>query len=284
MRSRFFQYLGKRLARIYPIYWLYTLAVLLLFAVLYRQFYSLSHILRSLTLFPFHTELGEFPVIPPAHTLTYEIIFYIIFGLGIIVGRRMFAGLMLLWLALILLNMFWANGLFNGVFGAVIFNPINFEFFYGCCIAWLLVSKPLMLSRRQAIVLFWTAVILLLIAWISQLNNFGVLLQQQYLKFGIPFSLIIYSVSVFEQSKKQSFLKKLFVKLGDASYSIYLLHYTGIHVLNNTIFAKMPWLSSSHRLLLCLILITIGSLILYKWVEEPLINFFNRKLLLRSTK
>jgi exopolysaccharide production protein ExoZ len=278
MPAKFKQYMGRRLCRIYPIYWIYTITVIILYTFLFHTKFNFDYVARSLTLYPFHTELAQFPIIPPAHTLVYEVVFYVIFSVGILTSRKIFLGTMLFWLLLILVNMFTGGSLAKGLLATVVLNPINIEFFYGCIIAWLIINKPFSVSRSQGWILLFLGVALLAVSWVTQLNNYGILLAHHYLKFGISFSIIIYALSLLEGSDSHGMVKKLFVKLGDASYSIYLIHYIGLVILNNFILSKLTHVNSLGKLAISLVALIATSYYAYKWIEQPLIKYYHKKL------
>ena len=73
--SAFKQYISKRLLRVYPIYWLYTLMFLIIALAFYK--YNGSYLIqwigtnfigitRSFTLYPTHVAIKQLPIIPVA--------------------------------------------------------------------------------------------------------------------------------------------------------------------------------------------------------------------------
>ena len=71
--------------------------------------------------------------------------------------------------------------------------------------------------------------------------------------------------------------------LGDASYSIYLIH---IWILLRISDVRFPWMKQINGDLLIWILVVIcaaGGLLLYHFVEKPLLRFLQRKLLVKRT-
>jgi peptidoglycan/LPS O-acetylase OafA/YrhL len=85
--ARLANYLSKRLVRIYPIYWLVTLA-LLPFWIFIPEFGNPYHkeflsLIQSLLLWP----QNHFPHLAVGWTLSHEILFYLVFGI-LVLSRR----------------------------------------------------------------------------------------------------------------------------------------------------------------------------------------------------
>jgi len=276
--AKFKQYVLKRLARVYPIYWLYTLIVIVTFTILLHFHYKdIGYVIRSLVLYPFHTERGHYPIIAPAHTLTYELVFYTIFGIGILTNKKTLLTLMLLWLGLIVIHQVAGIRYYQNTLVNVIVSPLNIEFMYGCIMAHLIIHKTILIDKIRALILLFSGILLLYISCYTQFKNYGILLDNRYVKFGIPFSMIIYAAVILDTSR-QNMIKRLFVKLGDASYSIYLIHHVGLFLLTSLIFIRTPYLSSLARFVFSLaFLIAIGYLA-YKWLEQPLVKYLNKEI------
>ena len=83
----------KRFIRIVPIYWFYTLLkvamVLLLPALALRSELQIEHILSSLFFIPSMAPWGLMqPILPVGWTLNFEMLFYIIFGMAILINQN----------------------------------------------------------------------------------------------------------------------------------------------------------------------------------------------------
>ena len=79
------QFLLRRVTRIYPLYWLTCLGVLLLFSVglLQRQHWNLSDVISSFILVP-----SEKRLVGVSWTLVYEMYFYLIFAVTLLLESR----------------------------------------------------------------------------------------------------------------------------------------------------------------------------------------------------
>lgn len=200
--SKISEYFSKRLARIYPIYWVYTLVVLLLDVLLYKSTnrhivdwidLSAVNIFKSFILYPTDTASNQMPVLPVAWTLSYEIFFYIIFGLCMFANKKVFWTLSFLWVLAIL-----ARGLgFIAVKShllSFILNEKNVEFLFGCVIAELSLANRTISRKYIDSILLIFGISLLLLSWINEALGLIWFQKLDVLNFGIPYSIIIYSL------------------------------------------------------------------------------------------
>ena len=84
-----------RLVRIAPIYWIATLSLIAVLALLFGRAFISGEVMRSLALIPYWPAEGAqavglrpVPILWPGWTLFYELVFYALFGIGIAWGRR----------------------------------------------------------------------------------------------------------------------------------------------------------------------------------------------------
>ena len=93
------------------------------------------------------------------------------------------------------------------------------------------------------------------------------------LLFGIPSLLVVYTVAKTEMSGKVCFPISM-IKIGDASYSIYLSHVLVLAALGR-IWATMTitGVMINIAILVIMILATISvGLLSYRWIETPILN------------
>ena len=125
-------------------------------------------------------------------------------------------------------------------------------------------------------------VILFIIAAVFT-NNGNFILKNDYnriILFGLPSFIIIISLVKYELNK-QIYIPSIFLKLGDASYSIYLFHLplvaaffkivTKLHITN---YLLTLLLSGGLVITICY-----AGIIIYNKIEIPLIKWFNKKLI-----
>jgi peptidoglycan/LPS O-acetylase OafA/YrhL len=281
-RDRLKPFIIKRLIRIYPLYWLVTLAILPIYFLMPQTGYGyerdLTVIVKSLLLIP----QEHFPVLIVGWSLSHEMLFYGIFGciifLSLKLSRVLLAGWLLGTLALFIGN-------FTGVWTRenhsiqFLFNAHNLEFALGCLAAFLVLNKRFD-AEKFFFLLFGTT--LFLFFGVAQAQRS--LLPNPILAYGIPSMLIVLGAASFDlqRSHHQSNtpLLKLFTSLGDASYSIYLTHYLCLSLLLKLVLATHLIQMIGYAVTIGLLLpITIGiGYLTYKWLEHPITNGLRQRL------
>ena len=286
--AKFGYYIRKRFNRIYPIYWIYTLITLAIHFVLLKYTgkgliywinVNLENILRSLFLYPVNTAIQEAPIIPVAWTLSYEIVFYVMFGLLILSRQKISMFFITIWMAAVILNSFFSFQTANLLMG-VILNVKNLELFMGCMAAYLYRKYCCKLSKYQLRLLMTLAIFLLAISWWYNLRTgyiYDVIHKMDVITFGIPFFIIILCAVLLEEKVpiNKGSLKNIFIYLGDASYSIYLTHFITI-TLVNIILTKLVCFNSSMIFSVSVLTSVIVGFLLYRFIEKPLLNWLNK--------
>ena len=233
------EFILARIIRIVPVYWFYTFGVMLLMVVaptLYRtNELSVRHLVLSLLFIPHHTAVvpdSILPMVKVGWTLIYEMSFYLVFALAMVVSFRRRIAVTAAVLATVvaisaLAGPFSAQALLNDSSAAFYLHfygyQIVLEFVLGMLIAayYLHGKLPrLNIWIGVAIVLLASAVMLAT----SQGGDADVVESSNRLFcFGIPAAAIVLTVLLLENS---GYIGKsnAFLLIGDASYSIYLVH------------------------------------------------------------
>ncbi|ABA20474.1 Acyltransferase 3 [Trichormus variabilis ATCC 29413] len=276
-KSKTFTFLFKRFLRIYPIYWVFlSLKLLASFSFSYNPSSterSLIEMLKAFTLFPQQQEVLSSSFLGVSWTLSYEILFYIIFALLIALPTRISFPIVGVWLLGVFGN-FW--GLLNlppdSVFLKFIFSHYNLEFALGCLAAYLFARSKI----KWGMVLISVGAFLYTLSAINyhhQIVNLS-----QVITFGIPSMLLVLGCVSLENTKNIQ-VPPLLVYLGDASYSIYLAHGFAINNISKLIQKIYPSMTenifvlNSIGLLIAAISIVFGCLV-HSFIEKPLILTF----------
>lgn len=273
-RERLPIYLYKRFVRVYPVYWLYTALVLVanfaLLHLLHKHLVSwvglnLSNLLSCLLLYPTNVAANVMPVLPVAWTLSYEVFFYAAFSLLIAVGRRYSIPILSAW-ALCSVGNLAIHHHYGNLFINLAMSSRNVEFLFGAAIAYFTVKSRRTISSSFFLVLLAVGAGLLSVSWSNAHEGIHA---DPTISFGVPFSLILLSLIGLERSGMQ--IRGVWGYLGDASYSIYLLHYLLIVVLAD-LFLKAGFRNSYLEFAaIASICIAVGCLS-YAFIEAPLVK------------
>ncbi|PBB23920.1 MULTISPECIES: acyltransferase [unclassified Mesorhizobium] len=218
----FREFAVKRVFRIYPVYWV--------------AFAVASIVLLTTTVSLAPADLAQKPwwklfllIAQPnnrilaAWTLQYEMIFYSVCALAILLFPRRVLIVLAAWFAIVFA--IWAAGIswhsYYVVPAIYFFIPVVLEFFFGIVVA-------LMAERKIAGYAFSSVVAgvcgLLFGAYVlSQNGGYAASSMWRTLCIGLPSAFIAYGLIALEIRQRWTFPKAL-VKLGDASYSLYLWH------------------------------------------------------------
>jgi exopolysaccharide production protein ExoZ len=212
----------KRIARIVPLYWVATFVVIGL--VLVREWLfpttlvTPESILASLFFVPHLDAAGHvYPILGVGWTLNYEMMFYALFAISLFLPRAFRLASILA-----LITLVWVIAMIGGdsVFTRFYANPIIFEFAAGCSIAYAL--------RAPAVIAFVRATPM----WPLALAGFAALVilpsfigedVATFFKYGIPAMFIVFAAAAQDLYRAPA-ATSMVTRLGDASYSAYLLH------------------------------------------------------------
>jgi exopolysaccharide production protein ExoZ len=283
--SRLVGFIKKRLIRIYPMYWLVTLAILPVYFVAPSFGVGFETELKSIILSLFLLPQDHFPILAVGWTLSYELLFYCVFGLAIIFSKRTALTFSVAWMALTVYFIFpnWFGQAphelaFLGVSRDYLFSRFYIEFFSGCLIVYLLRTH---LVDSLKVWIFCAGVVWFAAAALNQQHLrdwFGA--AHSFLGYGVPSFLLILGSQCLNRFS-DTLMYKLFYQLGEASYSIYLVHYVMFSVLvklmANT--GLVPLLGATS----CSVIVILTTLYICYWisrlVERPLTTYLRGKLL-----
>lgn len=273
------RFLAQRFLRIYPVYWVFALAVLAVFLV-HPGWVNAGHgrpdILRSFLLFP----QRNLPLLLVAWTLTFEMFFYLVFAELIAwTGRAALPAMLAAWAALTAAGNLWLRPGFDEPVLHVVFSPLILEFLAGCALALLAGRLP---GRRwgAALTLWGAAVLIVATAWLNHLGRgFPVDGWLRAALFGTGSALVVAGVVRLENAGAQLFPAPL-VALGDASYSLYLSHVLVIAVIGRLwerFLAGPGWADHLTGLAVVFAGALAAGVVSYRLIEVPLLRLLRRK-------
>lgn len=211
-RFRALAFFKRRFLRIYPIYWLCALGYLAYHALIGPPYVlSAAQALRALALWP-----GDSPlIIGPAWTLSYEMFFYLCFGLAMLLppGRGLIA-LTAAFLVAIGLGTLVQD---KGPVLLLATNTLLLEFLAGAGIGWLAITDRLPTRLGPWITGLAVALFLLGI-------GVGYERLPTAIGWGVPSALLVLGIIAWERGKGASPAVRRLGRLGDSSYVLYLIH------------------------------------------------------------
>ena len=266
----------RRLARTVPLYWLVSALVLMMILFLYKDLsvavHSMGSVIGSFALVPWPRPNGViFPLVPPGWTMPYEIFFYAAFAVAILLSRAR---------AVLALTLFF--GALSGL-GLLVDLPYPFK---GWC-------DPLMLDFcfGMAIALAYRAgwrvplpvtvlcVVAAIAAVVASGLNGGPHVAWRVLEWGVPSAVLLGGIVLCRAQPDPGPIGRAFAFLGDASYSLYLIHPLVLpiprRILRHFIdIPQSPWIFGAFLLVAAIV----AALLCYVLFERPLTRALYRRI------
>lgn len=249
-------FIRRRIERIVPLYWIFTLCTYGLTHIpgLARTTVSdFRHLVQSLFFVSWLNGSETYPVLNVGWTLEYEMLFYTVAALALALARRAWICAAFVMLALVL------SGRGTDFF---LQNPIMIEFVFGMMIGaflydrkafrWLFAGSAVVLATLPFHGAAWRV-------WV----------------FGIPSALLVSGSIALDLDKP--YRERLFPVLGNASYSIYIVHVLVISFMCKVVVVLVPHMPLVIMIpLLTTVAVGTGYLC-YRWVERSLLLVFKRR-------
>jgi exopolysaccharide production protein ExoZ len=262
-------FLKRRLLRIIPLYWFYTFVkvafLIALPALAARSSIDLSHLVHSLFFIPVMSPWGSIePTLPVGWTLNFEMLFYSIFALAIVLGAARIKFCVLI---------------FALIFAAAHYSPsstllsfyaqsIVFEFVFGMCIAQTIFPKT------ESRALWWGILSLIVACFFIFLMNWSEG-TDRLIRWGLPAALLVFAAVWLEPQISRLKIAERLSFLGDASYSIYLSHtfaVPGSILLLRKIDVENTWVIFA----VVMAISVVAGCVSYLVIEKPMGRFFKR--------
>jgi exopolysaccharide production protein ExoZ len=264
------QFLLRRVERIVPLYWMTTVGVALVAIFVPAAFPAMQptvqHVLQSLLFVPHRDGTGAIaPLIVPGWTLNYEMFFYLVFALALLAAARFRPWVITA--ALLALVAIRPLGDVQNPAWATYTNPLLLEFVAG---VWL--GKGWSSGRLPAPGVGW-AMIAVGLSGFTAVHLSGIDVEPaRILYWGLPALLMVTGAVSLERRGPVPNWRPLRM-LGDASYSVYLVHglaisaaFRVLHMLGLTAPAVVLPVS--------LVAGVVAGLATYQLVEKPLMRLF----------
>ncbi len=271
------EFMRRRLIRIVPLYWAATsvsLAVALVIPSLLPKVAgsNFAYVAASYLFWPYTRLTGDVrPLATPGWTLNLEMLFYVIFAVALLFSR--WKGLLLLFGSLGLLVLVRVNGLLPGVALNFWGDPIVLGFLFGAAVG-ILYNHGVRLSRTWALTLLAIGFAALLQPWRPSGGESDLL---RRLADSIPSTMVVAAFALGPQVNESRRLWHFPLLIGDASYSLYLVHPYLVWPL------CLLWLKAPVLLRLPLwtfvgvgiAVAVVGAVVIYRYVEHPVTRWLN---------
>jgi exopolysaccharide production protein ExoZ len=278
----------RRLIRIVPFYWIATLA---LFSIVWMA----PNLLRStrpdlvqlacsMFFIPRETAYaGMFPTMVLGWSLNYEMYFYVVFSLALLISQRLAPILSCVAITAILLLIDFSGTLNPSLLFYA--RPIVFEFIFGICVFYLLYWFEKHRDLLQSIPSGKT--LLLLILTISFVSIFAAeamhgLGFERQLSAGIPAFFVVLCAILVERIYGFRVNSRLLFLLGESSYILYLIHPYVVFGILRTLFKGEQTFGTAETMGIIVLLMVASSafaICIHLAVEKPVMAFLRRRVL-----
>ncbi|WP_207420954.1 acyltransferase family protein [Desertivirga brevis] len=289
-------FLLKRALRIIPIYWLLSIFSYVVSTVRGSSF-TFEKIIKTLLFLPvFDTSEFVFPIIPVGWSLSLEMYFYfVIAGLLVFANKKIYRNLLVILFTLPVIGFFIKP---EQAFYKFLFSPLLLEFALGIVSGLIFrhISSTASSSNNRRL-RWWAAtgtalglalMITTLFTGYSNVADASVVsenIEKAFLRtliWGLPSAIFLTGVVLIENLFNIK-CPGIFVKLGDASYSCYLLHTTILIPVAMKIFKLTGFGNGDVYIFFSLVFVLTGSLFFYQFGEKKLnIFIYDRYLVKRK--
>lgn len=270
--NKFSSFLYNRFIRIYPLYWILTVALLTIYLVFpslnNHSDVSFLNMIRSFLLLPNPSE----PILGVAWSLVYTVLFYLVFSLLFIKNKVISVLLPIVWIVMSIL--FTINILSSDHYIIhYFFNSYNLIFVAGVLCG--VIIKKVKISIFVSVCMIVVGFIGFPFSWVNT--------QYQFVNLNFELSITISSILLIlgfasTDLQKDVKLPKIAKFLGEASFSIYLTHYYCM----GAIAVFLGYFSFIHLpnpiiAVLLIVMSTLSGCLVYLLLEKP-INWKLKKL------
>jgi exopolysaccharide production protein ExoZ len=259
-------FLRRRFIRIVPMYWLFTVLVMV-YEGRHAATFSLNEVIHSLLFIPFRQgQPAEhyFPILAVGWTLAFEVFFYLCFAICLKLRVSPF----LLAPVFVVLSLV---GFYQPIHASALlslFNYLLLEFILGMLFAWL---------YMRSLILPWAIALALCCICVGCFFFWPILSPRIHLLVWAPASLAFVYASLSFERFVAGHMPRLIEILADASYSIYLCHQQFVLVAFSRHFPKLHGGSLRFCLLEIVVCCIVGVIVHYV-IERPILAHFRVRI------
>ena len=277
-------FIVKRAIRILPLYWLLS-SILVFLSRHNPNVLTRDILIKTYLLFPiFDKGSFIFAFIPQSWTLAYELYFYFIIFLALVLMKKLANRIVLISLASLVALGFLFNG---GYLLTFLTSPLLIEFIFGITIGLIYhstvkngdrLSNPILKNVSIPFIVIGTALMCVTIFvatkpfYIAEdIAADNMLAIQRSLYWGVPCGLLVCGY-LFAEYFYRLKAPAILVAIGDASFSCYLVHFIFLRKLKSTMPLFLQ-INTDLYVFVYFVLVLALSFIVYKFIERPLTRF-----------
>ncbi|NMG08964.1 acyltransferase [Brasilonema sp. UFV-L1] len=273
-------FLFKRFTRVYPLYWVILTSKIVVSFILSENSnikdVGVGEFIKAFLLFPQDRGILSSTFLGVSWTLSFEIFFYLMFGILILLKPKFSFPIIIAWLSVVFFHFLGVMKFpQDNILLQFVFSEYNLEFVLGCLAAYTLLNKKI----NNGMSFLCVGIFLYTLSAIDY--YYKILGVSSVITFGIACTFLVLGGACLDLRKTVN-VPTFLLFLGDASYSIYLAHGFLINNITKTLnqfpldVFKNLVLSSVLGFIITIIAITFGCF-LYLYVEKPLLIFFKPK-------
>ena len=268
-------FMKRRLMRIAPLYWFYTLLkaamVLALPGLALRSSVDPEHLLASMLFIPATSPWGLIqPTLPVGWTLNFEMLFYGVFALSIALGVARIRFALLAFLLIFLAGHFFPEAVLLNFYA----QSLVFEFILGMGIAHVFLNYRRLSPAAGLMAIVAGLVLMFGINWGDSADRLST--------WGAGAALMVLGAVWLEPWTARSPMVSRLSFLGDTSYSIYLSHTFTVPAA--VLVFKHLGIQDGRVIIPAVgLLVIVSGCLSYVWLERPMTRFLKR-ILFRAPK
>ena len=257
------QFLRRRVERIIPVYWFLTLlivAIALSMPQIFRgaDWFEINRLVTSLLFVSFAD--GKLPLLYVGWSLEYEMFFYVLVALLLFRRKDAWNGILILFSILVIAGQTKAVSELAGPYGFLM-EPIILEFAFGILAGQIFCGKKVALPGLIAVSCASLAVLMAAPS-------------HRALIIGLPSTLLVLGAAYLSRVRMApSPIETVVARLGDASYSIYLIQVLTLPAVGKLAARAWPTMPLDMFTVIGTAATVLAAYGLYLFIEKPALDF-----------